>query len=92
VTFDGATIEPRDVPRLRGQLGRVYALMLDGKWHRLRDLAKDAKGSEAGVSARLRDLRKERHGGHTVERRRVEGGLFEYRLILRVRCAQGRLF
>jgi hypothetical protein len=59
---------------------RVYKLMTDGAWHTLPELAKAVQGSEAGVSARLRDLRKARFGGHVVDKRRVEGGLWEYRL------------
>lgn len=36
--------------------------------------------SEAGISARIRDLRKAKCGGYEVERRRVKGGLWEYRV------------
>jgi hypothetical protein len=32
------------------------------------------------ISARLRDLRKDEHGSHIVERRYVGDGVFEYRL------------
>lgn len=56
--------------------------MLRGGWWSLRELHNLAGGSEAGISARLRDLRKPRFGGYQVERRRVEGGLFEYRISL----------
>lgn len=57
--------------------------MHDGEWRNLAELAAEAEaeGSEAGVSARLRDLRKVRFGGYTVNRRYVEGGLWEYQLI-----------
>jgi hypothetical protein len=80
--FDGETYEPaRDKARLTGQLGRVRALMSDGEWRTLRQIAEAVTGSEAGVSARLRDLRKVKFGAHGVERRRVDGGLFEYRLV-----------
>jgi hypothetical protein len=81
--FDGETFDPAlDGARLTGQLARVYELMSDGAWRTLRDIARDAGGTEAAVSARLRDLRKARFGGHTVERRRVPGasGLWEYRV------------
>lgn len=75
------TYEPaQDHARLSTQLRRVTTLMLDGNWHTLAWLAAHADGSEASVSARLRDLRKPRFGGWQVERRRVEGGLFAYRL------------
>jgi hypothetical protein len=37
---------------------------------------------EASVSAQLRHLRKPRFGGHTVERRYMSNGLYEYKLIL----------
>jgi len=41
------------------------------------------QASEGGVSARLRDFRKEKFGSHTVNRRRkAGGGTFEYQLIV----------
>jgi len=81
--FDGETYEPGiDQKRLTGQLLRVYALMSDGKWRTLSQISKEAQGSEASVSARLRDLRKERFGKHRIDRRRVTGGLYEYKLIV----------
>ena len=80
----GVTIESdADRDRLTGQLDRVRTLMLDGRWRTLAEIARLVNGSEAGVSARLRDLRKSHFGGHAVERRRVEGagGLHEYRVV-----------
>jgi hypothetical protein len=80
--FDGATYEPAlDQERLSSQLRRVKILMNDGKWRTLSAIARCVGGSEAGVSARLRDFRKDRFGALTVERRRIAGGLYEYRLI-----------
>ena len=78
--FDGPAIETEDVPRLSSQLLEVKSRLLDGRWWTLRDLAREIGASEAGVSARIRDLRKARFGGYEVERRRLEGGLFEYRV------------
>lgn len=81
--LDGATYEPAlDGVRLGSQLQRVAALMADGRWRTLAEIAGTADGSEAGVSARLRDMRKTRFGGHTVERRRRggTGGTWEYHL------------
>lgn len=80
-SFDGATYEPgHDHARLSRQLTRVEALMRDGRWRTLAALAHIVGGSEAGVSARLRDLRKPRFGSHTIERQRLKGGLFCYRM------------
>lgn len=80
--FDGKTYEPEhDQGRLSTQFDRVKGLMLDGKWRRLGEIRDEIGGSEAGVSARLRDLRKPRFGGFTVERRRLVGGIYEYRLL-----------
>jgi hypothetical protein len=79
--FDGVTYSPQeDFHRLRGQLKRVYEAMQDGQWHCLSHLAEVAGGSEAGVSARLRDLRKTRWGAHKIERERVSAGWWRYRL------------
>lgn len=81
VAFDGATYDPeKDHKRLRGQLERVYSLMQDNRWRTLSQIADEAGGSEASISARLRDLRKEQYGGHVIERERVSGGLFRYRM------------
>jgi hypothetical protein len=81
VYFDGETYEPdQDQSRLRTQLVRVFSAMADGREHTLTDLAEQTGGSEASVSARLRDLRKPRFGGWVVKRRRIEGGLFGYTL------------
>ena len=79
--FDGETYdEALDHDRLKTQLDRVFFLMLDRKWHTLSYLSSHSGGSEAGVSARLRDLRKPRFGSQEVLRRRRDGGLWEYKL------------
>lgn len=82
VAFDGATYDPdQDHQRLKGQLWRVFQLMSDGKYRTLAEIAEDAQGTEASVSARLRDLRKEQYGGREIQRQRVAGGLWEYRML-----------
>jgi hypothetical protein len=89
VIFDGETYTPRhDADRLRTLLQRVEAALRTGGWWTLAELRARCGGSEAGVSARLRDLRKERWGAHTVLRRRrgrPAAGLWEYRLVPRKR-------
>lgn len=83
VAFDGVTYDPdQDHKRLKGQLWRVFQLMSDGKWRTLAEIAIEAGGSEASVSARLRDLRKEQYGGREVLHERVKGGLWRYRLVV----------
>jgi len=82
--FDGSTYDAaRDGARLGSHLERVLALMQGGGWWTLVDLATEAGCSEASASARLRDLRKSKFGGHNVERRHVENGLWKYRLVRR---------
>ena len=84
--FDGYTYEPSlDHARLKGQLARVAALMSDGQFHTLHEIARGAGGTEASVSARLRDFRKPKYGARLVERERISGGLFRYRLVPRER-------
>jgi hypothetical protein len=84
--FDGETYEPeQDKDRLSSQLRSVYELMTDGLWRTLPEIAtRIDRASEASVSARLRDLRKVKFGGHEVHRRRRSRGLFEYRLIVQL--------
>jgi hypothetical protein len=90
--FDGQTYEPEfDQPRLTTQMGRVWLALREGHWLTLSELAARVGAPEASVSARLRDLRKERFGNHAVLRRPRgdrKGGLFEYQLVLQ---GQGQL-
>jgi hypothetical protein len=80
--FDGSTYEPPlDKERLSAQFLRVKAVMSDGQWRSLAELSEATKSPEASVSARLRDLRKPRHGCRIVERKRITRGLFHYRLL-----------
>lgn len=81
--FDGAGYDPgRDNARLDGQLGRVFNLMKDEAWRTLRAVALATGDPESSVSAQMRHLRKEKFGSHTVNRRHVQNGLFEYQLIV----------
>lgn len=78
--FDGETYErPRDHDRLFAQLNRVRGVMADHVWHTLDAIADRTGDPPASISARLRDLRKDKFGRLTIERRYVTGGLFEYR-------------
>lgn len=83
---DGETYDVgEDYVRLNRQQQRVYDVLTRPDahpWWTLRALADAVGASEASVSARLRDLRKPKHGGHTVERKRLEGGLYAYRLLV----------
>jgi hypothetical protein len=81
--FDGETIVPgRDNPRLGKQFIKIRDLMLDGRWRTLEHIAEMTEEPMPSVSARLRDLRKRRFGSYTVERRYVNNGLHEYRIVI----------
>lgn len=83
--FDGDTFDQElDGERLGAQLQRVKLAMASGEWFTLAQLASAARCSEASASARIRDLRKERNGGWTIQRERIEGGLYRYRRVFEV--------
>ena len=85
IHFDGPVYDPEiDHARLTTQLDAVRKLMSDGQWRTFDDIAFMVAGSTTSLSARLRDLRKPKFGGYTIERRRVarESGLFEYRMVV----------
>jgi hypothetical protein len=71
---------PQDFLRLLSQHERIKRLVLDGEWRTLRQIAAATGEPEASVSAQLRHLRKPSWGGYKVEKRRVSGGLWEYRV------------
>ena len=77
---DGVTFQADlDLDRLNAQMRRVYDVMSDHQWHSLAEISQRTGDPESSVSARLRDLRKDRFGGWLVNRRRL-GGFFEYQL------------
>lgn len=82
--FDGSTYEhERDGSRLAEQTRVVFSVMKDGQFRTLSLLAQMTGAPEASVSARLRDLRKPRFGGHTVNREYLGRGLFQYQLVVK---------
>jgi hypothetical protein len=86
IWFDGETYnDSRDRERLQRQLYRVWrVLYLHRKeWLTLQDIHKETGDPLQSISARLRDFRKARFGGHDIQRRHrlsPEKCLFEYRL------------
>lgn len=83
--FHGETYDAeRDFERLAAQARKVADALSDFEWHTLAWLSEQTGAPEASVSARIRGLRK---AGFSTERRYVEGGLHEYRLIRRGRAA-----
>lgn len=82
--FDGKTYsEKHDKKRLAHQLSDVRRFMLDGKWRTLREIQEALGYPQASISARLRDLRKDKFGAFEVARRRrgpASLGLFEYQV------------
>jgi biotin operon repressor len=85
IAFEGKTYQPElDFNRLTTQLEKVKALMADGHWRSLQEIARSVGGSESGVSARLRDLRKIQFGGYRVNHKRIADpmrGMWVYQVL-----------
>ena len=78
---DGETFNhDRDSIRLDGQALDVWSLMADGEWHTPSEIEKRTGHNWAAASARLRDFRKSKFGGSTVDRMNIGNGVFAYRL------------
>ncbi len=82
---DGPGLTKRDQLRLGTLQARVFELTRDGEWRTLREISDACGGSEASVSARLRDFRKdvfaEVYGPLQVDKRRRTEGTYEYRVV-----------
>jgi len=87
---DGITFDPeRDTRPLNKQAQDVWDALMGGEgWLSLRTLAQITTHPEASISARLRDFRKPRFGGHVVEKRRHpwRERQYVYRLVPRDQC------
>lgn len=80
---DGKTFDPTtDTEALDKQAVRVWKTMLDGRWRSLDAIAAITRDHVPSISARIRDFRKHRFGGHEVKLRRQQGSrMYEYQLI-----------
>ena len=88
--FDGADYtRERDDERLTVQYRRIFALMRDGRWRTLHQIEAATGDPTPSISAQLRHMRKRRFGSHTVEKRYVENGLYEYRLLVNETASGG---
>lgn len=73
----------RDGHRLECQRQRVFDLMSNGEWWSPEQLEAATGYRWASISARTRDFRKARYGGHIVNRRCIGGGCWEYQLVVK---------
>ena len=82
--FNGSDYVPSlDMIRLTGQILRIFDCMKDGKFRTLREISDVVNAGESSVSANIRNLRKNRFGGHTITKQRrgePTNGLWEYKL------------
>ena len=88
--FDGHHYEPKkDRYRLSGQIEKIFKFIqkhstdLFGmeKWMTVGEISVYTEFPEASISAQLRNLRKEKFGGHNIQGRyRQFTRIFEYRL------------
>ncbi len=84
--FDGVTYDDEhDERRLKAQIYRVWKVIYlhRKEWLTLQEIRKETGDQPQSISARLRDFRKTKFGGHDIQRRRryaPKRGLFEYRL------------
>lgn len=83
MTYGPAYEERIDKARIHGQLACLLALMRDGHWRSLSEIALSTGIPEASASSNLRHLRKARFGGYLVLKRRrtLQGGTWEYKLM-----------
>ena len=81
--FGGETYNhEEDKDRLKAQLAAVRKYMFDAKgWRTLQEISDAVGAPMQSVSARLRDLRKAKFGGHTVVKRNLGGGLWIYAVL-----------
>lgn len=90
-THGPAYVQARDGHRLRDQRSVILAILTDGQWHTVAEIARFTGYPETSVSAQIRHLRKPLFGEHCIER---EKGVIpaRYRLIPPKPVGQASLF
>lgn len=66
--------------RFDSQIAVLLHALTGTGWQTLAQLRALTGICETSISAQLRNLRKEQHGGHVIEKRRLNGGEWEYSL------------
>ena len=67
--FAGSNYEhERDAPRLTTQHDRIFNVMKDAIPRPLKEIAALTGDPESSISAQLRHMKKERFGGHAIEK------------------------
>lgn len=80
--FDGDDYKPeRDNERLSKQYHKIFTLMSDSNWRTLKEIEAATGEPPASISSQLRHARKAKFGSHTVNKRYVGDGLYQYQLI-----------
>lgn len=85
MNFNGPVYVPKiDSARLSIQYKRIFDLMEDAIWRTLGEIADATGDPQASISAQLRHMRKERFGGHKINKARValDSGLWVYQLVV----------
>jgi len=69
-------------PKARTRKEVIFEIMSDGKWRTLKAIRKQTIYLDSSISSQLRDFRKDKFGGHTLEKRHLGDMLWEYKLII----------
>lgn len=89
VRFDsGVELRETDHVRLGAQIRRVLTVLQEGGWWSVPAIGYaiylrfDVNDPQPSISAQIRNLRKAKHGGYQIERRRdPDVPLYEFRLV-----------
>lgn len=90
LTFEGSDFDQElDGERLTTQISIIFDFMKNQEFRTLREISLNTGAPEASASAQLRNLKKPKNGGHTINKRRrldengVRNGPWEYQCIPR---------
>jgi hypothetical protein len=82
----GVDLSASDHIRLGAQIKRVLDVLSDGRWYTVPELQDEIFGRfqirdpEPSLSAQIRNLKKQKHGGHDIRRIRL-GNVYKFRLV-----------
>ena len=78
--FKGAALRLEDGKRLAGQFDRVWAIMRDGEYHTIQEVAERTGDPAQSVARQMRYIRSKARGGHVLEREHRGRGLYAFRV------------